>query len=150
MRDIWCVRMLVVLGNWWLGIFSYSRRNILFYRVFHDMILQGDQKRLCFVICLWRIEKHQPTDQRTTRLLELLRAAKKWNKIKNHILYVKCPMACVMCYVSYVTCNLSPVTCHYRQQPQPQTLRLLSPPVRLSKSKIFCAIKMLWFKRNLC
>ena len=38
-------------------------------------------------------------------------------------------MSLVMCCVSPVTCHLSLVTCHQRQQPQPQTLSLLNPPL---------------------
>ena len=33
------------------------------------------------------------------------------------------------CHLSCVGCHLSPVTCQYRQQPQPWTLPLLTPPV---------------------
>ena len=35
----------------------------------------------------------------------------------------------VMCHVSCVRCNISPVTCQQRQQPQPQTLPLIPPPL---------------------
>ena len=35
----------------------------------------------------------------------------------------------VMCHVSHVSCHLSPVTCHQHQQPQQQTLPLLTPPL---------------------
>ena len=38
-------------------------------------------------------------------------------------------------YVSRVTCHLSPVTCHYHQQPQPQTLPLLTPPLDTAGSQ---------------
>ena len=34
-----------------------------------------------------------------------------------------------MCRVSHITSCVSPVTCHKRQQPQPLTLPLLTPPL---------------------
>ena len=36
----------------------------------------------------------------------------------------------VISCMSPVTCHLSPVICHLRQQPQPQTLALLTPALR--------------------
>ena len=38
-------------------------------------------------------------------------------------------MSCVMCHMSSVTSQLSTVNCHQRQQPKPQTLPLLTPPL---------------------
>ena len=41
---------------------------------------------------------------------------------------VMCQMPCVMCHFSHVMCRVSHVTCQ-RQQPQPETLPLLTPPL---------------------
>ena len=55
-----------------------------------------------------------------------------------HVACVMCHVSCVMCHVSHVTCHVSPVTCHMppvpchlslSQQPQPQTLPLLTLPL---------------------
>ena len=49
-----------------------------------------------------------------------------------HVSFVMCLMSPVICHLSPVKCHLSLATCHLSlsQQPQPQTLPLLTPPSR--------------------
>ena len=48
-----------------------------------------------------------------------------------HVSCVRCHISGVTCHMSHVTCHLSPATCHLSlsQQPQPQTLPLLTLPL---------------------
>ena len=39
--------------------------------------------------------------------------------------------------MSHVPCQMSPVTCHQRQQPQPQTLPLVTPPLCIVTQETF-------------
>ena len=46
-----------------------------------------------------------------------------------HMSHVTCHVPCVMFHLSPVFYHPTPVTCHQRQQQQPQTLPLLTPPL---------------------
>ena len=69
-------------------------------------------------------------DSSTDTKTDLNRQQIQKKKRKEKTSCVTCYVSHVTCHVSCVACHISPVTCHWRQQPQPQTLPLLTPPLR--------------------